>query len=225
LALAGDTAEPGAREALTELCATYWYPLYAFVRRKGFGPDEAADIVQGTFATLLARDGLARLAPERGRFRSFLMAACANHIADCRDRDRALRRGGGRAPISIDRVEAESRYGAEPAHELTPERLLERRWALDVLDRAIGRLEAELATAGKAELFAHLLPSLSGGRGPVPLATTADTLGMTEAAVKVAASRMRRRYGVILREEIARTVADAAELEAEIAALFAALAR
>jgi RNA polymerase sigma-70 factor (ECF subfamily) len=224
IALAGDPAEPGAHAALAELCAAYWYPLYAFVRRKGHDPDEAADLVQGTFATLLARDGLAAVAPERGRFRSFLMAACAHHIADCRDRDRAARRGGGRVPISIDRQEAEGRYGSEPAHELTPERLFERRWALDLLDRAVGRLEAELAAAGQADRFARLLPCLTGGRGEVPLATIAAALGITEAAAKMAASRLRRRYGAILREEIARTVADPADVEAEVAALFAALA-
>jgi DNA-directed RNA polymerase specialized sigma24 family protein len=220
-----DPAAPGARAALAELCAAYWYPLYAFVRRKGYGPDEAADHVQATFANLLARDGLAAVAPERGRFRSFLMAACAHQIADCRDRVRAARRGGGRAPIAIDRGEAESRYGSEPSHESTAERLFERRWALDLLGLAVARLEAEMTAGGKAELFAHLLPSLTGGRGEVPNAAVATALGMTAAAVKMAASRLRRRYGAILREEIARTVSDPADIEEEIRALFAALVR
>jgi RNA polymerase sigma-70 factor (ECF subfamily) len=221
---AGDPDGPGARAALAELCAAYWYPLYAFARRKGYDPDEAADLVQGTFAALLARDGLAGLAPERGRFRSFLMAACAHHIADCRDRDRAVRRGGGRAPIPIDRHEAECRYHTEPAHGLTAERLYERRWATDLLGHAVGRLEGEMVAAGKAGLFARLLPALTGGRGEVPHATVAEELGMTEGAVKMAASRLRRRYGAILREEIARTVADPMDIEEEVQALFAALA-
>lgn len=222
--LAGDPAEPGARAALAELCAAYWYPLYAFVRRKGYAPDEAADLVQGTFATLLARDGLVALSPSRGRFRSFLMAACAHHVADFRYRDRAARRGGGRPPIPLDRLEAEGRYGAEPAHDLTAERLFERRWATGLLEQAVRRLEAETVAAGKATLLAHLLPALTGGRGGVPHAAVAVALGMAEGAVKTAASRLRRRYGELLREEIARTVADPADVEAEVAALFAALA-
>jgi RNA polymerase sigma-70 factor (ECF subfamily) len=220
---AGGRADPATDRALAELCAAYWYPLYCFVRRKGHGPDEAADLVQGTFAALLARDGLAAVAPGRGRFRSYLMAACAHHIADCRDRDRADRRGGGRAPVPIDRQEAEGRFGAEPAHDLTPERLFDRRWALGVLDGAVGRLRAEAAAAGKADLFARLLPALTGGRGGPSLAAVAVALGMSEGAVKTAASRLRRRYGEIVREEVTRTVTDPADVEAEIRDLFAAL--
>lgn len=215
----------GAREALEELCRAYWYPLYAFVRRQGYGADEAADLVQGTFAALLARDGLAGVTPGRGRFRSFLMVACAHYVADCRDRDHAARRGGGRPPIPIDRGEAEGRYAREPSHDLTAERLYERRWALDLLARAVAILEAEMAAAGKAELCARLLPSLTGGRGEATMGAVAGALGMTEAAVKMAATRLRRRYGAILRAEIARTVADPGEVEAEVAALFAALER
>ena len=222
---AGDRAGPAAREALAELCSAYWYPLYAFVRRKGHPPDEAADLVQGTFLTLLDRDGLAAVAPERGRFRSFLMAACAHHLADCRDRDRAAKRGGGAVPIPIDRIVAEGRYSAEPVNDWTAERLFERRWATGLLENAVARLEAESTAAGKAALVSHLLPTLTGGRGDIPLAAIAAELGMTEGAVKMAASRLRKRYGEILREEIARTVADPADVEDEVRALFAALAR
>jgi DNA-directed RNA polymerase specialized sigma24 family protein len=222
---AGDRADPAARDALAELCAAYWYPLYAFVRRKGYPPDEAADVVQGTFVTLLDRDGLAVVVPERGRFRSFLMAACAHHLADCRDRERAAKRGGGLAPIPIDRLVAEGRYSAEPVDELTAERLFERRWAISMLDHGVARLEAESITAGKAALVSHLLPTLTGGRSEVPFAAIAAELGLTEGAVKMAASRLRRRYGEILREEIVRTVADPADVEVEVRALFAALAR
>jgi RNA polymerase sigma factor (sigma-70 family) len=222
---AGDCANPAAREALAELCSVYWYPLYAFVRRKGHSPDEAADVVQGTFLTLLNRDGLAAVAPDRGRFRSFLMAACAHHLADCRERDRAVKRGGGTMPISIDRALAEGRYSAEPVNELTPERLFERRWATSLLEQAVAKLEAESIAAGKSALFSHVLPALTGGRSEVPFADIAAELGMTEGSVKMAASRLRKRYGEILREEIARTVAHPADVEAEIRALFAALAR
>src|SRR5262249_31296231 len=135
------------------------------------------------------------------------------------------KRGGGMLPISIDRALAEGRYSAEPADELTPERLFERRWATGVLERALARLEAESIAAGKSALVAHLLPTLTGGRGEVPLATVAAALGMTEGAAKTAASRLRKRFGAILREEIAGTVADPADVEEEVRALFAALAR
>jgi RNA polymerase sigma-70 factor (ECF subfamily) len=224
VARAGGPPTPEARAALAELCTAYWYPLYAFVRRKGFEPDQAADLVQGTFAALLARQGLAGVAPERGHFRSYLRAACIHHIADCRHRDRAARRGGGRAPVAIDRLGAEGRYAAEPAHELTAERLFDRRWSTSLLEIAVGRLEAEMAAAGKADLCARLLPALTGGRGETSHATIAAELGMTPGAVKMAASRLRRRYGELLREEITRTLADPADVEDEIKALFAALA-
>jgi RNA polymerase sigma factor (sigma-70 family) len=222
---AGDRADPAAREALAELCAAYWYPLYAFVRRKGHPAEEAADLVQGTFVNLLDRDGLAALAPERGQFRSFLMATCSHHLADRRDRDRAVKRGGGRMAIPFDRLDAEGRYAAEPVDELTAERLFERRWAISLLDHAVSRLEAESIAAGKSVLVARLLPTLTGGRGDVPFAAIAADLGMTEAAVKMAASRLRKRYGTLLREEIARTVDDPLDVEGEIQSLLAALAR
>jgi RNA polymerase sigma-70 factor (ECF subfamily) len=222
---AGDGAGTAAREALADLCSAYWYPLYAFVRRKGHPPEEAADFVQGTFLNLLDRDGLAAVAPERGRFRSFLMAACSHHLADCRDRDRALKRGGGVVPISIDLALAEGRYSAEPLNDLTPERLFDRRWATSLLDHAVTRLEAESIAAGKSALVSHLLPTLTGGRGDVPFAAIVAKSGMSEGSVKMAASRLRKRYGEILRDEISRTVANPADIEAEVRALFTALAR
>lgn len=214
-----------ARLALAELCAAYWYPLYAFVRRKGHSPDAAADLVQGTFVNLLDRNCLARVGPDRGRFRSFLMAACTHHLADRRDCEQAAKRGGGFVPIPFDRLDAEGRYAIEPVDELTAERLFERRWAISLLDRAVSRLEAESLASGKADLVSELLPTLTGGRGDVSHAAIAAKLGMTDAAVKMAASRLRKRYGVILREEIARTVDDPSDVESEIRALFAALAR
>src|SRR5262249_24633674 len=187
--------------------------------------DVAADLVQGTFLTLLDRDGLAAVAPERGRFRSFLMAACSHHLADCRDRHRAVKRGGGAMPISIDRALAEGRYSAEPAAELTPARVFARRWAAGLRGQALARLEAESIAAGKSALVSRLLPTLTGGQGEVPFVAIAAELGITEGAVKMAASRLRKRYGEILREEIARTVANPADVEDEVRALFAALAR
>ena len=222
---AGDRVDPTARGALAELCASYWYPLYAFVRRKGHPPEEAADLVQGTFVNLLDRDGLVAVASERGRFRSFLMAVCANHLADCRNRNGAAKRGGGLAPIPLDRMTAEARYSLEPVDETTAERLFERRWATSLLEQAVARLEAEAIASGRSALVSRLLPALTGGRGEVPSAAVAAELGMTEAAVKMASSRLRKRYGEILREEIARTLADPADVGDEVRALFAALAR
>ncbi len=222
---AGDRDDPLARVALAELCRDYWYPLYAFVRRKGHPPEAAADLVQGTFLALLDRDGLAAVAPERGRFRSFLLAVCDHHLADCRDRDRAAKRGGGRVAVPFDRLAAEGRYASEPADTMTAERLFERRWVTSLLEHAFARLEAESAAAGKGVLTSRLLPTLPGGRGDVSFAAVAAELGMTEGAVRMAASRLRKRYGEILREEIARTVAEPAEIEEEVRDLFAALAR
>jgi DNA-directed RNA polymerase specialized sigma24 family protein len=138
---AGDRDDPSAREALAELCRDYWYPLYAFVRRRGHAPEVAADLVQGTFLTLFDRDGLAAVAPERGRFRSFLLAVCAHHLADCRDRDLAAKRGAGRVAVPFDRVAAEGRYASEPVDTMTAERLFERRWATSLLQHAIGQLK------------------------------------------------------------------------------------
>jgi RNA polymerase sigma-70 factor (ECF subfamily) len=222
---AGDRAATEAREALAELCRAYWYPLYAFVRRQGHGPDDAQDLVQGFFASLLERDGLAALDRDRGRFRSFLRAACAHYLSNRRDHDRALKRGGDRAIVSIDTAEAEGRYGREPAHDLDAERLFERRWAMTLLERAVVRLRAEMDRAGKAPLFDRLQPALAGEPGADRYATIARALGTTEAAVKAAATRLRRRYREVLREEIARTVADPAAIDEEVRSLFVALGR
>src|SRR5262249_32313263 len=144
------------------LCRDYWYPLYAYLRRAGHGPEDASDLVQSFFADLIERGDLAGADPARGRFRSYLRAACDHHVAHQRERDRALKRGGGRPPIAIDLPDAEGRYGREPSHELTAERLFERRWALDLLDRVLARLEAESIKAGRADLFRRLRPMLEG---------------------------------------------------------------
>jgi RNA polymerase sigma-70 factor (ECF subfamily) len=223
VAVAGDSDDPEARAALEGLCRDYWYPLYAFARRRGLGVDDAADLVQGFLADLIGRRNLATADPNRGRFRSFLLAACAHYLANQRDHERAAKRGGGRAPVPIDRLEAEGRYGREPFHELTPERLFALRWALDLLERALGRLEAEAAGAGQAAFFARLRPALTGGGGSEPYAAVAQEIGMTEGAVKMAAMRLRHRYRDLLRSEIARTVADPADVDDEVRDLFAAL--
>jgi RNA polymerase sigma-70 factor (ECF subfamily) len=221
---AGDRSAPEAREALAELCRAYWYPLYAFVRRKGHAPEDAQDLVQGLFTQLLERDDLRDLEPARGQFRSFLMACCAHYLAKQHAHSRALKRGGGRAPISIDRLEAESRFGVEPSHVVSAERLFERRWALTLLDYVLDRLDAEMGRSGKPALYERLRPALLGQDEARSYREIATELGLTEGAVKMAAHRLRARYRELLRDEIARTVADPAEIDVEIGALLAALA-
>ena len=157
----GDSTK--AREALAALCSTYWYPLYAFIRRKGHDAEAAQDLVQGFFTRLLEKGDLAAVKPEKGKFRSFLMAACTHFLANQADHDRAKKRGGDRSVISIDRLTAEGRYGHEPAHTLTAERLFERQWALALLDKVLVTLTAEMTQAGKVRQFEALRPVLLGG--------------------------------------------------------------
>jgi DNA-directed RNA polymerase specialized sigma24 family protein len=218
----GEAAQ--AREALAALCALYWYPLYAFVRRKGYDREAAQDLVQGFFARLLEKGDLISVDRGKGKFRSFLMAACTHFLANQIDHDRAKKRGGGRVVFSIDGLTAEGRYGREPAHLLTAERLFEKQWALTLLDRVIERLESELAQAGKAQQFAALRPALLGGATRVPFARIAAELGLSEDAARSAAHRLRRRYRELIRDEVMRTVDGPSDVEEEIAALFSALA-
>jgi RNA polymerase sigma-70 factor (ECF subfamily) len=213
-----------AREALASLCQAYWYPLYAYVRRLGHNPHDAQDLTQEFFARLLQKHYLAGIQREGGRFRSFLLAALKGFLANEWDRAHAQKRGGGRSAVSIDATAAETRFAEEPADELTPERIFERQWARALLAQVLARLRAEHVAAGKAELFEQLSASLSQPRGAVPYVEIAGRLGMTEGAVKMAVQRLRGRYRDLLRAEIAETVADAGEVEAEIRHLFAAFA-
>jgi RNA polymerase sigma-70 factor (ECF subfamily) len=219
---ARDPAEPLAREALAALCAAYWYPLYAFIRREGHSAHEAADLAQGFFARLLENDGLVGVDRRKGRFRSFLIASCKHFLSNERDRARTLKRGGGRQLLTIDARDAEGRYVREPAHALTPERLFDRRWALTLLDHVLDRLGEELASEGKGPLFEALKPALMGERS-MPHAQLAEELGMTEGAVRVAAHRLRTRYRELLRDEIAQTLDDPDDVDDEIRDLFASL--
>lgn len=218
---AADADAPDSRRALAELCAAYWYPLYAFLRRQGCGADEARDHTQEFFARLLEKDYLRVVDRARGRFRSFLLAACQHFLANERDKARAQKRGGGRLHVPIDFGDAEKRYGHEPAHFLTPERLFQRRWALTLLDKVLHRLRLEMAESGRDAVFSQLKDTLTGSS--IPYAHLAEQLGMTEGAVKVAAHRLRKRYRELLRQEIERTVDCETEVEDEIRSLFAAL--
>ena len=220
---ARDKAAPEAREALAGLCAAYWFPVYAFVRRKGRGPEEALDATQDYFVRLLARGAVAAADAGKGRFRSFLLADCTRFLADRRDHDRAAKRGGGVAPLSIDARDAEGRYLREPAHDRTPERHFERAWALALLDGVLARLREEYEGSGRGAAFEALKVALTDGPRAVPQAELARRLGATEGAVQVAVHRLRRRYRDLVRKAIAATVADPADVEDEIRDLFAAL--
>ena len=222
---AGDPAAPESRAALEGLCRDYWHPLYAFVRRKGHDPETAQDLVQGLLAHLLERDDLRGLGPERGRFRSFLRACCTHYLARYHQRERAARRGGGRVAIPIDALAAESRFGGEPGHDLTAGDYFERRWALTSLDHVLAGLDAEMGRSNQRTLYQRLRPALLGHEAAPSYQGIAHELGLTVGAVKMAAHRLRMRYRERLREEIARTVADPSEIDAEIHALLAALGR
>jgi RNA polymerase sigma factor (sigma-70 family) len=212
-------AQHQADAALADLCRLYWYPLYAYVRRRGHDAAEAEDLTQAFFARLLEKNGLASVTPARGKFRSFLLSACQNFLANERDRANALKRGGGRV-VSLDGADA--RYQREPDHGETPERLFERRWALELLDRTLRRLREEHEQKGKSRLFDALKGTLAGD-GAAPYAELAATLGMTEGAVKTSVHRLRGRYAELLRQEIGETVATPAEIDDEVRSLFRAV--
>ncbi len=222
LAAAGGKDARGG-EALDRLCQVYWYPLYAFVRRQGHAPHDAQDLTQEFFLRLLDKDFLADIDRSKGRFRSFLLAALKHFLSKQWARGKALKRGGGRTLLPLDTLSAEDRYRREPQDNATPERLFERRWALALLDQVLSRLSKEYDSARKRAVFEQLQGCLTGDRDLLPYAELAARLGMTEGAVKVAVHRLRQRYRSVLRQEIAETVADPAEIDDEIRQLFAVL--
>ena len=219
----GDSAE--AATAMESLCGTYWYPLYAHIRRSGNTHEEARDLTQAFFADLLGRDFLKNVASEKGRFRSFLLA-CLNHfLSDERDRAQAIKRGRDQQTIPLDADLAETRYREEPADELTPEVTYERRWAITLLGRARIRLAGEYAAAGKTDLLHRLEEFPLGERGESSFRDCAVRLGLTESALKSAVHRMRQRYRDLVREEVAHTVDAPCEVEEEIRHLIAVMSR
>ena len=220
---AQDLAAPEAKDALATLCDAYWYPIYAFVRRHGHSPEAAQDLTQEFFTYILERDLFAKADPSLGRFRTFLRTVCSRQLADHRDRNNACKRGGGRPALSIDVRDAEGRYGREPAHDLTAERIFNRTWALTLLDRVLDRLRREYDDAGRVATFEELQTALTRLPETDSYATIAGRLGTSEGAVRVAVHRLRRRYGTLLRQEIAATVDDPDEVDDEIRSLFAAL--
>jgi len=214
-----------AQAALARLCQAYWYPLYAYVRRRGYEAHDAQDLTQEFFARLLEQNWLSQADRERGRFRTFLLAALSHFLANEWDKARAQKRGGAVQIVPLQLDSAETRYGQEPADPLTPEQCYERRWALALLEEVLNGLRKEHVAAGTEEMFDALKPCLVGDRQAQPYATLAEELGMTEGAVKVAVHRLRQRYRQLLREEIANTVATPEEVNEEMHHLFALLAR
>jgi DNA-directed RNA polymerase specialized sigma24 family protein len=221
---AGHQSTAEARAALAELCSAYWYPLYAFIRRRGYDALAAEDLVQGFFTVLLENDSLATVDRAKGRFRTFLITACSHFLANRRDFDQTLKRGGGRVIVPLSRLDAEDRYCHEPAHELTAERLFLRRWVTTLLDHVLKRLEEEMSAAGKAGLFEALRPALVGTSEKVSYGRMAAALGCSETAARSAVHRLRVRYRALLRDEVARTLEDPSTVEDEIRDLFTAVA-
>jgi RNA polymerase sigma factor (sigma-70 family) len=220
---AGQRLDPNAAAALAELCQRYWYPLYAYVRRRGNDADEARDLTQEFFLRLLEKNTLAVATPERGRFRAFLLTALKNFLANERERAGAKKRGGGRLPLSLDFDSGETRFKFEPAHQLTAERLFERQWTITLLDRVMSQLQEEHRAAGKLPQFELLRGSILGEDPSDSYARIGDALGMAEGAARTAAHRLRKRYRELLRAEIAETVGDPSEVDAEIGRLFESL--
>ena len=215
-----NSAESSA--ALETLCQSYWYPLYAYVRRQGHSPPDAEDLTQEFFARLLQKDHLQGVTREKGKFRTFLLVALRRFLVNQWTRGQAQKRGGGCVHVPLQGHSAETRYLAEPADRLTADKLYERRWALTLLDRVLERLRQEFVAAGKAALFEQVKGSLMAGKGAIPHSEAAAALGMSEGAVKVAVHRLRGRFRELFREEVAHTVAGPEEIEEEIRHLLGA---
>ena len=210
---------------MEDLCRLYWYPVYAFIRRGGADADTAEDRTQGFFAHLLEKKTWKSADPGRGRFRSFLLGALKRYVLDERDRTMALKRGGGREILPLDTADFEQRYRVEPRTEDSPERMFSRRWALETLERALARLSQELERSPDPERSRRLAACLTGNGDTPSSRELAVELGMTESAVRVAIHRLRKRFGTILRREVARTLSDPGSVDDELRYLFSCLGR
>lgn len=220
---AADSQAEGATKALEQLCATYWYPLYAYVRRTGRNADEARDLTQEFFARVLEKKILKVADQQRGKFRTFLLTALKNFLAKEHEKAGRQKRGGGATHLSLDFQDAEGRYLHEPSHEQAPDLIFEREWAKALLQRVLLRLREEFVTAGQQERFDGLCPHLVEPEESASYAETAARLGLSEGAVKTAMHRLRARYRELYREEIAKLVGGPNEVDAEIQHLFRTL--
>lgn len=219
---AGQRHTPQSDAALEQLCRNYWFPLYAYVRRRGHPKEDAEDLTQAFFARFLAKNYLAGLSAERGRFRAFLLAALKNFLANEWDKSQRLKRGGGQVALSMDWETADTKFQVAATGEPNPEQAFDREWALALLAKVIERLQAECAADGKAKLFEQLKIFLAAGKGEAAHGEVARALGMEEGAVRVAVHRLRKRYRQLLRDEIANTLSDPAMVDEELRALFGA---
>jgi RNA polymerase sigma factor (sigma-70 family) len=219
---AGRQHSPQAARALEDLCHTYWYPLYAYVRRRGHTKEDAEDLTQAFFVRLLEKNSFASLDSERGKFRAFLLASLKHFLANERDKAQAQKRGGGAANLSLDWQTADTKFQVADTQEPSPDKAFDREWALALLAKVIGRLQGECAADGKANLFEHLKRFLTAGQTESAQREVARSLGMEEGAVRVAVHRLRKHYRQLLRDEIANTLADPALVDEEIRALFGA---
>ncbi len=222
---AADPAAKGFEPALQNLCQTYWYPLYAFVRRSGHSPQDAEDLTQAFFARLLDKNYLATADREKGRFRTFLIVALKRFLANEWERQHAIKRGGFSSFVEIDQEHAETRYGDELANHDQPDALLEKQWAITLIGQVMGCLQVEYSESNRSELFGFLRASITRDDSAMGYAAIADRLQTSEAAIKMAAMRMRERYQILLREEIARTVSSPDEIDDEIRHLFSVFSR
>jgi RNA polymerase sigma-70 factor (ECF subfamily) len=213
---AGHQSSPNAEEALEKLCRTYWYPLYAYVRRQGKSPEDAQDLTQAFFAWFLERSFLRQADRGRGRFRSFLMTSLNHFLAHERERAQALKRGGRQVHIPWDLAAAENRYHLEPSSDASPDKNFDQRWALALFHQALGRLRLEYANAGKHEMFEQLKTFLTNLAGDGGYEGVAARLGMAPGSIAVAVHRLRQRYGELVKEEIAHTVASPTEVQDEL---------
>ncbi|HUT31234.1 MAG TPA: sigma-70 family RNA polymerase sigma factor [Sedimentisphaerales bacterium] len=221
---AGKSSSTQQKKALEELCRSYWFPLYAFLRQRGYDNQQAEDYTQAFFAHILEKHDLRTADPKHGKFRSFLLIRLKYFLSDELDRAQAQKRGGGKKILSLSFQDAESQYALEPADRLSPEMLFEKSWALTVLERTTDRLEADMANKNKQKLFEHLKVYLTTEKDVIPYQDMATELGMTEGSIRVAVHRLRRQYRKLLRDEIAQTVADEDQIDEEMGCLFAALA-
>lgn len=212
----GRRDSPAAKAALEELSRTYWYPLYAFLRRTGNKPEDAEDLVQGFFLYLLEGEVLRSVEREGGRFRSFLLVTLKHFVSDQKDKARAQKRGGSRHVISWDLVEAEQRFEREASKDASPDRLFDRRWASALLDRSMERLRQECMASGKGKLFDQLKGFVSGDRTRVSYAEAAAQADLSLSALKSAIFRLRQRYHELVREEVGQTLANPGELKDEL---------
>jgi RNA polymerase sigma factor (sigma-70 family) len=225
LAAGANLSSAGAREALATLCETYWYPLYGFLRSRGYSAEDAQDLTQAFFVRVLEKHTIGHADPARGRFRSFLLTALKNFAANEHDKEIAGKRGGGVPIVSLEFEGAEGRFQLEPPSDETPERVFDRRWALTLLDRVMSRLKAEGVRAGKKSQFEGLKTYLTGDQPQLTYAQTATELGISEGAAKVAVHRLRRHFRDLVRDEIAQTVSSPEEIDDELRHLWSSVSR